>query len=173
MLRGYANGGQQASGSYIGALAAVLSHYPRCVASQAGDLIKGVPRETRFLPTPADVIGWCERETEYLRSIVERDDREQRLRAEAEARRKADEKLAADRRLRPTLQQLHEQYGPDWGIGAGDDLSRAASEKTRALAAEANDRLRAAEYAAAGLEPRYAAPGIPISLPLLKLLRSA
>lgn len=172
LLDGFPHGRPPNQTSYIGALANVLCQYPRMVAAKCVDPIKGVARETRFLPTISDLVAWCERESAFLRDAVERDDREQRLRAEAEARRKADEKLAADRRLRPTLQQLHEQYGPDWGIGAGDDLSRIASEKSRALAAEANDRLRAAEYAAAGLEPRYAAPGIPISLPLLKLLRA-
>lgn len=173
MLRGYANGGQQASGSYIGALAQVLAHYPRCVASGAGDLVAGVPSTTKFLPTPADIISWCDPKTQDLREVVERADREHRIASEAASRRMADEKLAADRKLRPTLQQLHEQYGPNWGINTDDEIISAAKrEQQRARAEEANDRLRAAEYADAGVEPRYAAPGIPISYALLKLMRA-
>src|SRR5262245_44992416 len=74
MLRGYANGGSEAGGSYQGALAETLTRYARCIAVYAGDVTKGVPATTRFLPTPADVIAWAERETEELRAIVARDD---------------------------------------------------------------------------------------------------
>lgn len=57
--------------SYLGALADLLAKYPRNVATRCCDPARGVARETRFLPTVADVVGWCERETEPLRRDVD------------------------------------------------------------------------------------------------------
>jgi hypothetical protein len=65
------------SKGYIGALAAVLQDYPRCVAVKCVDPRQGVPRETKFQPTVADLVAWCEREVEGMRRIVDREDQEQ------------------------------------------------------------------------------------------------
>src|SRR5262245_787861 len=62
---------------YLGALAAVLMEYPKTVALKCADPIKGVCRETRFLPEIADIVKWCERETDALRKPVDQDDRDQ------------------------------------------------------------------------------------------------
>ncbi len=131
MLRGYANGGRDASAGYIGALAEVLAQYPRCVASQAGDLVRGVPRDCKFLPTPADVIAWCERETEPLRGIVHKYDEQQGIIAEMRKRREEGEKAAAARKTRPTLEDLKAKYGPNWGIGAFVDSSDQVARSAR------------------------------------------
>lgn len=138
MLRGYANGGANASGSYIGALGEVLSHYPRMIALRAGDLLTGVPRDTKFLPTPADVISWCERELEEWRTIVARDDREKALLAEAKQRAEKEAGLADARKIRPTLQQMQDQHGPNWGIREEDRIAAEAKEKQTALFERAN-----------------------------------
>src|SRR4029077_10890084 len=60
----FPNGQPSNSRGYIGGLAAILVSYPRAVAERRADPLQGVARETRFLPTPADLIEWCERETE-------------------------------------------------------------------------------------------------------------
>lgn len=77
MIRGYANSGQ-AGKSYIGAIADLLMRYPRSVALGCADPFNGVARDTRFLPTPADVIRWCEaavapmyEQADYERRAVE------------------------------------------------------------------------------------------------------
>jgi RNA:NAD 2'-phosphotransferase (TPT1/KptA family) len=153
MLKGYANGGANASGSYIGALAQVLSHYPRMIALRAGDLVTGVPRETRFLPTPADVISWCERELTEWRTIVERDDRERQLLQQAKERADETARLDAARKLRPTLQQMHEKHGPNWGLSATekqDLIVKAARDDTMK---KANAYAFEEECKAAGVDP--------------------
>lgn len=157
MLRGYANGGASASGSYIGALGEVLSHYPRMIALRAGDLLTGVPRETSFLPTPADVIAWCERELKEWRTIVERDDREKALREEAKQRANKDAELAAARAVRPTLQKMQDQHGPNWGIGEGDKIGAEAKEKQTALFERANRISFERACEAAGMSPNSVA----------------
>src|SRR6476646_2000605 len=74
MIRGYANSGQ-AGKSYIGAIAELLMHYPRSVALRCADPYRGVARETKFMPTPADVIGFCERTTAPMHEEAAREER--------------------------------------------------------------------------------------------------
>jgi hypothetical protein len=66
------------SKGYIGALAAVLRDYPRCVSVKCADPVRGVSRDTKFRPAVADLVAWLEREVEGMRAIVDREDREQR-----------------------------------------------------------------------------------------------
>lgn len=74
MIRGYANSGQ-AGKSYIGAIAELLMHYPRSIALRCADPFLGVARETKFMPTPADVIGFCERASAPIYAEAAREDR--------------------------------------------------------------------------------------------------
>lgn len=77
----------QAGDSYIGVLAKLLMEYPRSVALKCADPLRGVSRETKFLPTVADIVAWCENETEPLRGHVEYERRvEAQLRAREEWR---------------------------------------------------------------------------------------
>lgn len=168
MLRGYPNG-QQVPDSYIGALAEVLAQYPRCVASYAGDFVRGVPRETRFLPTPADLIVWLEREVAHLRQIVQRDDEHQALIRQQQARAEQAEKAEAARAARPTYDDLKAKYGPNWGIGQPtDEAATHAKAQLAARMAAANRTMLLREYA--GAEPVEAAPGIPVSVTLRRML---
>jgi hypothetical protein len=169
MMRGYPNRAGAGDG-YIGALAEILQHYPRCVASLAGDLIKGVPAETRFLPTPADVIAWCEREIAPLRKIVQRDDDQQALTKRQQEAAEADRKAADARAVRPTYDELRAKYGPTWGIAPPTEDTQAQRAAATARLTEANRIMLMREYAAADVEPTEAAPGIPISLTLRRIL---
>lgn len=151
MLQGYPNG-RDVPDSYIGALASVLAQYPRCVTTFAGDPHKGVPRETRFLPTPADVVAWCEREVADLRGIVARDDYHRSIREKMQRLASEEKALAEARKTRPTLQQMQEKHGPTWGIGVAekqDLIVKAARDETMR---EANARAFAAECRAAGID---------------------
>jgi hypothetical protein len=56
---------------YIDGLAKVLMHYPRLGVRNAADPYCGVARELKYLPTPADVRIWCEREVAWLRRIAD------------------------------------------------------------------------------------------------------
>jgi hypothetical protein len=77
MIRGYPNS-KDAPKSYIGALSELLMKYPRVVAMACADPFQGVARETRFLPTPADVIGFCEKRVAPLYADADREARETR-----------------------------------------------------------------------------------------------
>src|SRR5262245_21697183 len=105
MLSGYANKGDVTK-SYISTLAETLARFPRYIVERAGDPQHGVPSVTKFLPTPADIIEWCDREVEWARSVVARDDRERVLAQEARDRATAEMRLAEARKLRPSLPEL-------------------------------------------------------------------
>lgn len=161
MLRGYANGGQQAGGSYQGALAETLTRYPRCIASYAGDVQKGVPSTTRFLPTPADIIAWAEREVAEWKAIVDRDDHEKAIREEMKQRAKDETELDAKRQIRPTLQQMKDKYGPNWGISSADKEDLVVKQARLGVMARANTAAFEAECRAAGVDPnRVASPSL-------------
>ena len=82
MLTGYAHKGQ-ADQNYIANFANILTRYPRPVAIKCAHPIDGVVKETQFLPTPADVIEWCERACRPLREEAAR---EARIDAQLKAR---------------------------------------------------------------------------------------
>lgn len=85
MIRGYPNGGANAGKSYIGTMAALLCDYPRSIAILCADPLHGVARETRFLPTVADVVAWCEPRRADMYSTVEKETKiEQQLRERRE-----------------------------------------------------------------------------------------
>ena len=77
MLTGYAHKGQ-ADQNYIANFANILTRYPRSVAIKCAHPIDGVVRHTKFLPTPSDVIEWCEAESRPLREAADRENRVER-----------------------------------------------------------------------------------------------
>lgn len=104
---------------YVGGLAQVLTQYPKQIAARCDDPVTGVPRDTEFLPTPARLIAWLERETVPFRDTIERDDRDVALRQRAWDLQREYEKNEADRKTRPTYDDLKAKYGPNWGINDG------------------------------------------------------
>jgi hypothetical protein len=74
MIRGYANRGQ-ADKSYIGAMAELLLHYPKSVALACADPFHGVVRATKFMPTPSDIIAFCENRIEPMHREADREER--------------------------------------------------------------------------------------------------
>ncbi len=157
------DGGKNAGKSYLGALAAVLCAYPRMVAAQACDPIKGIARETKFLPTVADLIGYCERETESLRGPVDREDRDAMLRRQAEARVEEADRWAKLRPTRETLDELRAKHGPNWGIKQPAD-DKGAKRRQLETIQKGNDR------ALAQMDGTVSA-GIPITAALIATLR--
>lgn len=130
----YPNGGHGAGKSYIGALAANLARYPASVARRCADRTSGIACECKFLPTIADIIAWCERETEplYLRSREAEQIQAQRaVRADYEA-----ENIARKGRL--SYSELKSKYG-DWHHGwepPGDTARRLEAAARVALVAD-------------------------------------
>lgn len=74
LISAFPNGGQQSSKGYIGALSALLLEYPRQIALECADPVKGVARATKFLPTIADIVGWCDERKISLESWVKSHD---------------------------------------------------------------------------------------------------
>jgi hypothetical protein len=83
-IAGFAHKGQADDG-YITTIANVLVRYPRSVAIKCAHPIDGVVRQTKFLPTPSDIIDWCEAAALPLREAADRENRiEQQLKARDE-----------------------------------------------------------------------------------------
>jgi hypothetical protein len=138
LLGCYPNGDKPAQ-SYLGAIAEILQQYPRFIAED----IRAVARECKFLPTVADVVAWCERRYEAARKPLDRQGQAVAMfKGRAE-----DEALQVARALRPTLAQMQEQYGADWGI-KGSTADRIANERKRQAAAKITDEANAAAIAA-------------------------
>lgn len=117
IIEAYPNGGRNAGESYIGALAAMLGDYPRQVAMRCADRVHGVVRVCDFLPTPANIVSWCEKELEPLWQRIHR---EERLSEQFEEQAKHDA-IAEDRKRRLSYDELKAKYGDGdggWGIGA-------------------------------------------------------
>lgn len=131
LVAAFPNGGAQAGRSYLGALASLLTTVPRSVAIKCCDPINGVARETKFLPTIADLVGWCERETETIRRPVEIEDRFAALAAEQRERAKDDRPLTEQERRRQEIEAVRAKRGPNWGIkdpGAKRVITRAEAQ---------------------------------------------
>lgn len=169
LLQGFPNGGANAGKGYIGALAATLAEYPRMVATKCCDPVHGVARETRFLPTVADVVGFCELELTEMRRPLDREDRDARMREEFERRLAEDRALQDDRARRPTLDELKEKHGPNWGLTGKDPTNPDALRISREHLERANRLAFLRECAEAGIDP---ARGVSPSLLATPLMQS-
>lgn len=69
MIRGYPNA--KPPDSYLGTIAALLCAYPRRIALDVADPIRGVARKCKFLPTVADIVAWCEKPLERIERRAE------------------------------------------------------------------------------------------------------
>ena len=95
----YPNARKNVSNSYIGTLAALLLTYPKSIAMRCVDPINGVARTTKFLPTVADIVAWCERPKDTMEHIVDFDARsEQQFRERDEFDRREREESVIRRR---------------------------------------------------------------------------
>src|SRR5262245_13309106 len=78
MLTGYPNASKTAPDSYVGTIAALLCEYPKSTALRCADPLHGVATTTKFLPTVADVVQWCQPHLEGMTRIVDFDERSER-----------------------------------------------------------------------------------------------
>jgi hypothetical protein len=94
MLDAFPNAKSSASDGYLGALANLLTQYPRTTALHCADPVNGLARECKFLPSIAEAVKWLEREQLPLRNAADRE----RRNAEQFAQRDRD---AADEKAEP------------------------------------------------------------------------
>lgn len=162
MIRGYANSGQ-AGRSYIGAIAELLLQYPRGVALRCADPFRGVARDTKFMPTPADVIGFCEKACAPMYEEAAREDRvADQLRARVEW-----EKVEKDPVLLAKVDAWLDRTDPVARALTGGADGDEAARRARSLEsiADAGRRVFLRECAQEGIDP-----GRGVSPALLKTL---
>lgn len=111
MIAGFAHKGQADDG-YIATIANVLVRYPRSVAIKCAHPIDGVVRQTKFLPTPSDVIDWCEAEARPLREAV---DRENRIERQLDARDEWNAPRPTPRKTAAEILAMFEEVGFEFG----------------------------------------------------------
>jgi hypothetical protein len=152
LVRAYPNGGANADRGYIGTLASVLCEFPKQVALRCVNPIHGVSRETKFLPTVADLVGWLERETEPLRKDV---DRELRVARQIEAREQWQNEIPTDR-LKEMGKAWLDRTDPvahTLASGAADPEIAKRQASLTAQIEQANQRVFERECKAAGVDP--------------------
>ena len=140
----------------------MLTCYPVEIMKEVSDPRWGIATKIKWLPTLYDVKQACE---EAMQPTYRRE-REAAQTAERQRR------LSAPTIPRPTAEELEARYGADWGLGRNDAGDLATKESRTIAAQRANESLMRKEYAAAGIEPIEAAPGISISLTLARKLAS-
>lgn len=126
----------EATGGYLGALAAVLCDYPKSIALECCDPRKGVARDTKFLPTVADIVAFCERKRDGWQHVVDMDDRESRILGEMRARREAFEAGDMPETRAAFIAQRRAELGPNWGIRTGKKQPPTQQEAREALIAK-------------------------------------
>jgi hypothetical protein len=102
--------------TYAAAVAAVLSTYPPDIVKRVTDPRTGLPGKSKFLPTVSEVREECERLAMADAASIERQQSIERQLAE----RKAEEESRAAR-PRPTIEELKEKYGPNWGLSVPEE----------------------------------------------------
>ncbi len=105
---------------YIGAVASLLFDFPPEIVHRAVDPKRGLAVSFNYPPTLAQIKQWCETEMEPLRRATE-------LEARRSEARRALPPPSQPRNTRPTLSQLKEKYGENWGLGKPQRLSEAVN----------------------------------------------
>lgn len=160
MIGRYANGGAQAGDSYIGALAATLCSYPRQVAMRCASRT-GVTAQCKFLPTDADVIAWCERDTAPLYRDAER---EYRLKEQFELREQATPTDESRARVEAMRLEVHRT------AICPAEMSVRSEENERKAAASRDKRLHGVRSEWGEQEPPTIA-GTPVSRELVESMQ--
>ena len=145
LLGCYRTGDANDPETYVAAIAAILARYPEDVMTSVTHPATGLPSKKSWLPTVKEVVDACNETIEFA---VQHEARLKRIKEQMEMRERE------DRGEKPTLEQLKEKYGPNWGIGrpdpAIDRAANAAENKAEMIRQQARVH---AEYAAVGLLP--------------------
>jgi hypothetical protein len=93
--------------TYVAAVTAVLSHFPEEVITAVTHPVTGLPKKSSWLPTIKEVNDAC---NEAIEPIRQHEARLKRIKEQLEMRERE------DRGEKPTLEQLKEKYGENWGL---------------------------------------------------------
>jgi hypothetical protein len=86
----------------------VLARFPRDVITAITHPVTGLPSKKDWLPTVKEVYEAC---NEAFAPVAENEARLKRIKEQVEMRERA------EKGERPTMAQLKEKYGENWGIG--------------------------------------------------------
>lgn len=152
VIGNYPGGAKSASKTYIAALTQVLLSYPKSIVERVADPMRGVARESEFMPSPALLIAWCDRESAAVRKLSETQIQQAAAQRRVLEDRAEADRLEVERRRRPTITELKGKYGSTFGLDADDEATR----RRRAVGERidhANAVLFARECAVHGLSP--------------------
>lgn len=111
---------------FIASLAIVLAQYPEEVVIYVTHPETGIQRTIKFPPTIPEVVEACDNRVAYLARM-------QRYKNWGSSNQR-DALALEDQSTRPTLEQLKEKYGPNWGLQDPDgklpkDIKRAPTKE--------------------------------------------
>ena len=140
----YRTGEANDPGTFVAAITAILARYPEEVIT-AVTHPANLPSKKDWLPTVREVVEACD---EVMEPIIQQQARTKRIKEQMEAR------WRIDNGIKPTMRQLKERFGENWGISPPTPVLSAeqkAAENAKALDRE-SARVRA-EYERAGINP--------------------
>lgn len=150
LLGCYRTGDANDPETYVAAITAVLARYPEEIITSVTHPVTGLPSKKGWLPTVKEVTDAC---NEAVDPIVQNELRLKRIREQLETRERE------ERGEKPTLNQLKEKYGNDWGLSPLEKrkIPEAKADENRAAMEREQSRVRA-EYEQLGMAPpsRYA-----------------
>lgn len=93
--------------TYVAAITSILSRYPEAVITEVTHPATGLPKKKSWLPTVKEVSDACDEAVEFS---VQHAARLKRIKDQLDAR------AREDRGEKPTLAQLKERFGDNWGF---------------------------------------------------------
>lgn len=145
LLGCYRTGDANDPETYVAAITAVLARYPETVITAVTHPVTGLPSKKGWLPTVKEVSDSCD---EAVEPIVQNELRLKRIKEQIETRERE------DRGEKPTLHQLQEKYGENWGLSRSEKqkIPEAKADENRAAFEREQTRVRA-EYEHLGMKP--------------------
>lgn len=146
LLGCYRTGDANDPATYVAAITAILVRYPEEVITEVTHPATGLPSKKGWLPTVKEVSDACKDAHE---PIVEQEARLKRVALQLAMREQE------RRGERPTVQQLKEKYGENWGLKLAEDPIKAADRRVEdgRKAREREEARVRAEYEEMGMKP--------------------
>jgi hypothetical protein len=119
LLGCYRSGEANDPDTYVAAISATLARYSEQIITDVTHPVSGLPAKKSWLPTVKEVFDACELEADRDRQQTAR---ERRIQEQFAAREEQD-RLDA---VKPSLEQLREKYGPNWGLTPNEPAKKSA-----------------------------------------------
>lgn len=117
LLGCYRTGDANDPGTYVAAIAAILSRYPEWVITTVTHPATGLPSRKSWLPTVKEVSEAC---ISAMEPVIEREARTERVRQQLAER----ERVESIKRT--SYEDLKAKYGQEFGMGATEEVSKPA-----------------------------------------------